>query len=222
MDKQVIILGGQGTGTIFASALLDAQARGATSYRFAGFLNDRMETGSELEGFPVLGPLDAWRDFDEHYVFINTILRIDGNMHRIQRVDALGIPDHRLATFVHPLAFVAHNVVLGPGVFIMPFAAISPSTQLGKGTLVMAGATIGHDNVVGAYCHFAAQSCVGSYLTIGTGVHIGLNATVREHLTIGDYGALGMGAVLVCDMGPGEIWAGNPARFLRRVDNGTD
>ena len=82
---------------------------------------------------------------------------------------------------------------------------------------MMVGATMGHDNVVGDFCHIAAQACVGSYLKIGKGVHIGLNATVRENLTIGDYATLGMGAVLTKNIGESEIWAGNPARFLRKA-----
>ena len=80
---------------------------------------------------------------------------------------------------------------------------------------MMAGAMMGHDNVVGDFCHIAAQAAVGSYLRIGKGVHIGLNATIHEGFTIGDYSTLGMGSVLKHDIDEGEIWAGNPARFLR-------
>jgi acetyltransferase-like isoleucine patch superfamily enzyme len=59
---------------------------------------------------------------------------------------------------------------------------------------------------------------VGSFLNIGKGVHVGLNATIREHLTIGDFATVGMGAVLTKDVGAEEIWAGNPARFLRMAE----
>ena len=77
---------------------------------------------------------------------------------------------------------------------------------------------MGHDNVVDDYCHIAAQAAVGSYLHIGRGVHIGLNATVIENLSIGDYATLGAGAVLTKNIPDREIWAGNPARFLRLAD----
>ena len=79
----------------------------------------------------------------------------------------------------------------------------------------MAGSMMGHDNVVGDFCHIAAQAAVGSYLHIGKGVHIGLNATIRELLSIGDFATLGAGGVLTKNIGPNEIWAGNPAKFLR-------
>ena len=100
----------------------------------------------------------------------------------------------------------------------MPLVAISSNTKLGKGCIVMVSASIGHDNIIENYCHIAAQACVGSFLNVGLGVHIGLNATIREHLTIGKFATVGMGAVLTKNVGESEIWAGNPARFLRKAE----
>ena len=216
MSRKVAILGGLGNATVVAAAIEHARRMGATDLEVAGFLNDREAPGTMLDMFPVIGrTTDAKRLLDEGYWFINTILRIDGNRERIAMFESLGIPDDRLASFVHPMAYVAPSVQLGPGTIIMPQVAMSPGTKLGKGTIMMVGATMGHDNIVGEFCHFAAQSCTGSYLHIGKGVHVGFNATIREDLTIGDYATLGMGAVLTKNIGEGEIWAGNPAKFLR-------
>ena len=217
--RKVAILGGQGNAAVVAAAIEHARRMGATDLEVAGFLNDRTPVGEKIDLFPVIGKLaDAQRFLDEGYWFINTILRIDGNRERIAMFENLNIPDERLVTFVHPMAYVAPSVELGPGCIVMPQVAMSPGTKLGKGTIVMVGATIGHDNVFGEYCHIAAQACIGSYLKIGKGVHIGLNATVRENLMIGDYATLGMGAVLTKNIGEGEIWAGNPAKFLRKAE----
>ena len=217
--RKVAILGGQGNAAVVAAAIEHARRMGATDLEVAGFLNDRTPVGEKIDLFPVIGKVaDAQRFLDEGYWFINTILRIDGNRERIAMFESLNIPGERLVTFVHPMAYVAPSVELGPGCIVMPQVAMSPGTKLGKGTIVMVGATIGHDNVFGEYCHIAAQACIGSYLKIGKGVHIGLNATVRENLMIGDYATLGMGAVLTKNIGEGEIWAGNPAKFLRKAE----
>ena len=216
MSRKVAILGGVGNATVVAAAIEHARRMGATDLEVAGFLNDREPIDKTLDLFPVIGRVeDARRLLDEGYWFINTILRIDGNRERIAMFEALDLPDDRLATFVHPMAYVAPSVQLGPGCIIMPNVSMSPATRLGRGCLMMAGAMMGHDNVVGDFCHIAAQAAVGSYLRIGKGVHIGLNATIHEGFTIGDYATLGMGSVLKHDIDEGEIWAGNPARFLR-------
>lgn len=216
MSRKVAILGGVGNATVVAAAIEHARRMGATDLEVAGFLNDREPIGKTLDLFPVIGRVeDARRLLDEGYWFINTILRIDGNRERIAMFEALDLPDDRLATFVHPMSYVAPSVQLGPGCIIMPNVSMSPATRLGRGCLMMAGAMMGHDNVVGDFCHIAAQAAVGSYLRIGKGVHIGLNATIHEGFTLGDYATLGMGSVLKHDIDEGEIWAGNPARFLR-------
>ena len=219
MSRKVVILGGMGNAAVVANAIEHAHRMEATDLEVAGFLNDRTPIGEKIDMFPVIGTVaDAKRWLDKGYWFINTIMRIDGNQERLEMFERLGIPDDRLASFVHPMAYVAPSVQLGPGCIVMPQAAMSPGSKIGKGSIIMVGATMGHDNVVGDFCHIAAQACVGSYLTIGRGVHIGLNATIRESLTIGDYATIGMGAVLIHNVGEKEIWAGNPAKFLRHAD----
>jgi len=219
MPKKILIIGGEGNGSVIAGAIVDANNRADTTWEFAGYLNDRVETGGMIHEHPVKGKLsDVPRFLDEGYYFINTILRIDGNKERIELIESLGIPDDRFAIFVHPMSYVAPNVSLEPGTVIMPNACVSANSTIGKNSLVMVGATVLHDTVVGRYCHLAAQSCLGAHLNIGEGVHIGLNSTVREHISIGAFATLGMGAVLTKNIGPYEIWAGNPARKLRRAD----
>lgn len=219
MSRKVAILGGKGNAVVIAAAIDHARRMGGTDLEVAGLLNDRTPVGEHIDLYPVIGTLsDTQRLLDDGYWFINAILRIDGNKERIAMFHSLGIPDDRLVTFVHPMAYVAPSVQLAPGCVIMPNVSMSPGTTLGRGTIMMAGSMMGHDNVVGEFCHIAAQAAVGSCLTIGNGVHIGLNATIRENLTIGDYATLGMGAVLTKNIGPNEIWAGNPAKFLRYAE----
>ena len=214
--KKIILLGGLGNATVIAADVKDARRRGFDEWDVAGYLNDRMQVGEDLEGLPVLGALkDVPRFLDQGFYFINTIYRIDGQDLRIALFEKLGIPDERLATFVHPLAYVAGNSVLGPGTLVMPHASIASGTRIGRCCLIAYNVLIGHNDVIGDYCDVASQACVGSYLKIGRGVHIGLNSTIRENLTLGDCCALGMGAALLNDMKDYEIWAGVPAKFLR-------
>lgn len=217
--QKVIILGGIGNGTVIAEAIADANKRGDLNLVMAGYLNDREEVGSRIESYPVLGKLlDAPRFAREGYIFINTIYRIDGQAERLDMFASLGLKDEQLATFIHPTAYYAPNVVFAPGVVIMPYVMISAGAKIGRGSLIMVGASIGHNTDLGAYNHVAAQAVVGAYIKTGAGVHIGLNATMRENITIGNGATVGMGAVLTKNVGEREIWAGNPAKFLRMAD----
>jgi len=215
--KNVLILGGQGNASVIGNAMLDAAQRGSQEYQFCGYVNDR-DGCEEIEGYPVKGGLsDIPRLLEEGYYFLNTIYKIDGQRERIALFESLNIPDDRLATFVHPTAYIAANVELGPGCVVMPHAIVSTSVKLGKCTRVMIGAIISHNCTIGAHTFVAAGSCSGSNLQVGEGVHISMNATVREFLTIGNYSTLAMGSVLLKAVGELEIWAGNPAKMLRNA-----
>jgi acetyltransferase EpsM len=217
-SKKIIIIGGIGNGSVIAAAIGDANLLGQKGWQVAGYINDRLQEGNEIEGYPVMGGLDDVQTFiDKGYYFINAIYRIDGQDKRIARFEGLNIPHEQLATFVHPKSYIASNVELSPGCVVMPNASISPGVHLGHGCLVMVNANIGHNNYVNDYCHFAAQSCIGSYTHIHKGVHIGLNASVRENLTLGVHSTLAMGGVLLSDMDEYEIWGGVPARLLRHA-----
>jgi acetyltransferase-like isoleucine patch superfamily enzyme len=54
---------------------------------------------------------------------------------------------------------------------------------------------------------------------IGNDVWIGSNCLIKSGIRIGDGAVIGMGAVLTKDVGEYEIWAGNPARFIRKRFN---
>jgi sugar O-acyltransferase (sialic acid O-acetyltransferase NeuD family) len=219
VSKRILILGGHGNGAVIASAIADANDRGDDEWIVAGYLNDRMEPGEDIHGHPVLGKTGEIGEYvRKGYYAINTILRIDGQQERIDMFESFALPDKSLATVVHPTAYVAPTVELGPGVVIMPKVTVSPGVVFGKGCLIMVAATIGHDSRLGKYCHVAAQACVGARVKLGDGVHIGMNATVGENITIGTNAALGMGAVLTKDVGHGEVWVGNPAKFLRKAE----
>jgi len=215
-SKKVIIVGGIGNGSVIAAAIDEANTWGDNSLQVEGYLNDREDVGEDVEGHPVLGRLaDAEKFLSDGYYFIYTIFRIDGQDKRLAMIDELNIPRDRMATFIHPAAYVAGNAEISSGCVIMPHASIASGAKLGLGTLIMVHATVGHNCRIGKFCHVAAQACLGSYLIIGDGVHIGLNATIREGLNLANRSTIAMGAVLLDSTREDEIWAGVPAKFLR-------
>ena len=217
MRKKVLIFGGPGPASVIGQAIAHANGIGYDEYEFCGFINDKAGE-SEIDGYPVVGGLkDTQRLINEGYYFIYTIYKIGGQEERIKWFKDLNIPDDRLATFIHPMAYVAPNSTLMPGCVVMPGATVSGNTTIGKCSILMNGAAIGHDNSIADHCFFTAKSCLGSWLNIGEGAWIGLNATIRGKASIGKYAAIGVGSVLTKSVGDGELWIGNPAKFHKMV-----
>lgn len=55
-----------------------------------------------------------------------------------------------------------------------------------------------------------------SKTVIGNDVWIATNVMIKSGVKISDGAVIGMGAVITKDVGPYEIWAGNPAKMIRK------
>ncbi len=53
-------------------------------------------------------------------------------------------------------------------------------------------------------------------IEIGNDVWIGYRAMIVPGVKVGDGAVIGMGSVVTKDVGPYEIWAGNPAKLIRK------
>lgn len=219
--KKVIIIGGLGSGTVIAQAIMDANNRGDLSVVVEGFMSHDKEVGELVEGIPVVvkqSKENVAKCFGEGYKFIFALHRMDGGERFTSLYDELGLRPEMMATFIHPNTYVAPNVVIRPGVIILPFVMISAGAVIGNNTLIMTGATIGHNTELADFTHIASQAVVGAYIRTSIGTHVGLNATIREYLSIGKYSTIGMGSVLTKNVGDHEMWVGNPAKFLRKSE----
>lgn len=50
------------------------------------------------------------------------------------------------------------------------------------------------------------------------GCSIGANSTIVCGITIGEKAMIGAGSVVTKDIPAGELWVGNPAKFVRKID----
>ena len=55
-------------------------------------------------------------------------------------------------------------------------------------------------------------------IKISKGVFIGANSIITKPLTIGEGSIIGAGSVVTKDIPPYQIWAGNPARYIKDVE----
>lgn len=57
-----------------------------------------------------------------------------------------------------------------------------------------------------------------SPIIIGKRVFIGGHSIILKGVTIGDDSVIGAGSVVTKNIPSGEVWAGNPAKFLKKVN----
>lgn len=221
LNKPLIIIGGSGHGSVIEACVNDNRRRfNNLEWEVKGFCND---FDSEVDNYPVLGRLcDIPRLIEEGYYFSWGIHLVADNYKTAELFEKITIPDERLATIIHKTVFIDKSVELGPGAFVMYNAYIAPRTKIGKCAMIKANTNIGHDVVCGDLSHVAMGATVVSCSTIGYCADIAVGSTMLAHTSIGDYAMLGAASLLTHHIPIGEIWAGNPARYMKTVKQNAD
>lgn len=81
--------------------------------------------------------------------------------------------------------------------------SIGPGAVITQGTVILS--------------HFLKDDCMYfGEVNIGKRVFIGTNSIIANAVTIGDGALIGAGSIVTKDIPSAEVWAGNPARFIKK------
>jgi len=138
------------------------------------------------------------------------------------------------SAYVDPAAVVIGDVHIGADSSIWPCVVIRGDVhriRIGARTNVQDGCIV-HVTHDGPYSPGGFPTVIGDDVTIGHAavIHactiedaclIGMHATVLDGARVRKHGFVGAGAVLAPgkEVGEGELWLGNPARFVRRLSD---
>jgi sugar O-acyltransferase (sialic acid O-acetyltransferase NeuD family) len=214
--RELVIVGAGGFARETASAAADAN-RVRPTWRVLGFVDDDPALhGTSRSGLPVLGGVDSLTGSDAAVVVcVGNPRNYAARRHIVER---LGLPAQRYATVVHPSAEIGAGSVVGPGSVLLAGAVLTADVTVGSHVAVMPQAVLTHDNRVHDYATVASGVRLGGGAVLEQGAYVGAGALIREGVTVGAWSLVGMGAVVLRDVPPGQIWAGNPARLLRDAD----
>lgn len=139
---------------------------------------------------------------------------------------------------VHPLALVGAppehrdwkvgdpyvEPYLGFAVLIDAFCTVDAgmvglpyTTTIGNRTWLQKRVHVGHNARIGVDCEICVGTVVCGEVVIGHNVKIGGNTWVKPRVRIGDGAIIGGGSVVTKDVPPHEVWAGNPARYMKNA-----
>lgn len=216
MTQPLLIVGAGGFAREAAAAVRAINDMRPT-WQLRGFLDDDPALhGTERAGLPILGPLGAVADLDDAAVVVCVGNPRDQQV-RERVVRRLGLPAERFATIVHPAAQIGAGCLVGAGSVLLAQVALTADVTVGSHVAVMPQVVLTHDDVVHDFATVASGVRLGGGVTVARGAYLGAGALVRESLTVGAGSLLGIGSVLLDDLPPAQVWAGNPARFRRDV-----
>lgn len=110
---------------------------------------------------------------------------------------------------------VENQVVIGNNVTIKCGVQIWDGITLEDNVFVGANVTFTNDRYPRSHtAHWKLERT-----TIKTGASIGAGSTLLCGIIIGENAMIGAGSVVTKDVPAGELWYGNPARFIKKIDN---
>lgn len=207
MSRPLVLVGAGGLGRETAEAV-----RAGTAHELVGFVDDDPALrGASISGVPVLGAVDVVADHEDWQVVLCPGSGT-GRSVLAQRLRRLGVGDDRYATVVHPSAVVPGSCTLGGGCIVLAGAVLTASVTVGRHVVLMPGCVLTHDDVLDDFVTVCAQVALAGDVHVAERAYLGAGCLVREHVRVGSAAVVGMGAVVLRDVPPGEVWVGVPAR----------
>lgn len=156
---------------------------------------------------------------------------IDIHMENDRRNSAIPLLEKRnLNARIEPGAIIRDMVEIGDNAVIMMGAIINIGAKIGAETMIDMGVILGGRAVVGNRCHIGAGSVLAgvveppsaSPVIVEDDVIIGANAVIIEGIKIGKGAVVAAGAIVIDDVPPGMVVAGNPAKIIKEKDSKTE
>ena len=93
--------------------------------------------------------------------------------------------------------------------------AIDP-TYIGKNVQTDDHCHIAHNCIINEGVLIAASACIGGSVKVGQNSWIGLGSTLMQKIQVGRRNTIGLGASVLKSTEDDEVWAGNPAKLLKK------
>ena len=127
---------------------------------------------------------------------------------------------------VFPEAKIGDNCNICANVLIENEVSIGNNVTVKSGVQLWDGITVEDDVFIGPNATFTNDLFPRSKnpdwklskTVIKKGASIGANATILCGITIGENAMIGAGSVVTHDVPDGELWYGNPAHFVRKIE----
>lgn len=199
----IIVLGTGGHAKVAADILVE------TGQIVQGFLgDDPAREGEEILGFPILGPMEAWRFLSPEGI----ALGVGSNKRRMELM--VVFHDAPWVNLIHPRANISKFASVGLGTMVAMGACIGPAAEVGHGAIINTKASVDHDCIVGDFAHVAVGATLAGTVHVGEGAMVGAGASVIQNLSVGAWSTVGAGAAVIRNVDDGVTVVGVPARSL--------
>jgi sugar O-acyltransferase (sialic acid O-acetyltransferase NeuD family) len=206
---RIAIIGGGGHGSVVADIL-----EKLPQFTLAGFLDARLEPGTSIHGYEVLGQPDSLSLQILKHQLQGIVIAVGDNWTRGKLAEFVRTtsPEISFPTIIHPSAQLGKNVSIGQGTVLMAGVVVNCNVRIGDFCILNTNSSLDHDTRLADYVSFAPKSCTGGGATIGNYSAICLGTNVIDRITIGEHTVIGAGSTVLHDQPTCIVAYGTPAR----------
>lgn len=168
-----------------------------------------------FKGLPLITSV-RWSEILVELGISKVLITTSNNRQKLEQLGYAGTAGLEFVNAVHPTATILEKAVLGQNVIVFARAIIGYKAELADGVQVGINAQLDHHSIARECSNIGPGVVTAGNVTIGKCATVWTNATIINRIKIGDDAVVGAGAVVLKDVGAGDIVAGVPARSIRK------
>jgi sugar O-acyltransferase (sialic acid O-acetyltransferase NeuD family) len=211
---QLIIFGAGGHAREVAQIVADINLAAPGTWKLLGFVAEPGAASARPQPLPAPFLGHAPQVIDDH-PNAQYLIAV-GNAQARRRIAAQlqaqspGLP---FAILVHPRAWLAHGVQLGPGSVVFAGAHINVGVRVGAHVSINLACTISHDCALGDFVNLGPGVHLPGGVMLGEAVDVGTGTSFRPGICVAKDVVIGAGAAVVKDLPDScTVAVGVPAR----------
>jgi sugar O-acyltransferase (sialic acid O-acetyltransferase NeuD family) len=182
VKEKIILIGGGG----HCASCIDVLEMSG-QFNIAGIVDNALELGTEVCGYPVLGGDSALAELKGARNIRNALITV-GQLKsfavRIKLFNLLFELGFGLPVVISPRAHVSRTAVIGDGTIIMHDCLINSNATIGKNCIINTKVLIEHHSIVGDFCHISTGAIINGTVVVGARTFVGSGAVVVNNTVI--------------------------------------
>ena len=212
MKENIILIGGGG----HCKSVIDVIEL-EDKFNIIGIIDQENMLGKDLLGYNIIGTdTDIDTLIKKCNNFHITIGHIKSNEARVKYFELIKSKGGIFPILKSPDSYVSKYATIHEGSIVMHNAFVNANAVIGKNCIINNGAVIEHDVVIEDNCHISTGAFINGGCVIKKNCFIGSNATLVQGISIAENNLIGAGSVVTKNTDANFIYAGNPARKIKK------
>ncbi len=213
--KQIVIIGAGGFGREVQWLIERINAK-EIIWQLKGYIDDGIEAGTKINGYPVLGGIDYLLEMEEE---ISVVCAIGSAQTRKKVIEKISNKNNiEFPNLIDPNVQMSNYIELGRGNVICAGSILTVNISVGDFTIVNLDCTVGHDVILNSFVTVYPSVNISGCVKIGECTEIGTGTKIIQGKTIGNKVILGAGAVVVKDIEIPGTYVGVPVKAVKYKD----